>query len=232
MTTIDQQAPGPQPDPSMERVAGQEYIRRITDLDSPEGVRAQEIEAQIFIEAGYVESAEELAEDYADYKEASHFVVVEKDGNIMGVLRIIDNTSKGLKTLNDAHGGGLTITPEGWEMIEQTDPTKIAEIGTIGVDKPYRGIGSGRALVKLYGAIIAHCEENGVDTLVANMDEDYYQTFKLMFEDTIKEVGPLVEYMGSPVVPLYMKPFDMLDHLRVNHPSFYDQVVESSKSVV
>lgn len=209
-----------------------DIVRRATP-EMPELVElAKNVEASIFIEKEYVKTAEELGREYEPYDEASTFFVVESDGDTIGSTRIIANNENGFKTMNDAKSGGLDVSPEWQDFFEKVDPETVAEVGTIAVDKKYRGSHETRAAVKLYGAILAYCRQNDVKTLIASMDYDYYVNFLSIFGEAVRPAGEPKMYMGSDTVVLVMDPYAMLENSKQVSEALYAEIETASQNVV
>ena len=89
------------------------------------------IEAGVFIEKGYVRSAEELAEEYAAYEPVSDFIVAERGGIVGGSVRAIGYADGiGFKTLTDIDSGKLEADEEGERLLGSLDLTHTRMIVT------------------------------------------------------------------------------------------------------
>lgn len=174
----------------------------VVDSSSPLWPLAQEIEAGVFIEAGYVAHAKELEDEYAPYD--SFFFTMMEDDEIKGVLRIIKHSDAGFKTIEDAQLGKLEIEDEWMQRLSPEAQKQIFEVGTIGVPKAYRTKDSGRASMWLYGAVLGYSRRENLPSAIASFDADYFEGFKGLFGGGLQQMGPAIEYMGSATVPVYM----------------------------
>lgn len=176
----------------------------LIDPSSPDWETATDIEARVFIDAGYVENKAELTEEYAPYLPASSFAIV-KDGDIIkGVMRVIRfQGGIGFKTFEDARTGKLKIEPEVLDELI-ADQKNLFEVGTIGVPEEYRTKDGMRASLWLYGAVFGISTKENLPRAIASFDEGYLNGFKGIFGDSIVDIGEAVEYMGSKTVPVIM----------------------------
>ena len=141
-------------------------------------------------------------EEYKPYN--SIFFTMVEGGQIRGVLRIIRHSDSGFKTLEDAKTGKLNIDNEWMQRFTHEAQKQIFEVGTIGVPKAYRTKDAGRASIWLYGAVLGYSRREGLPHAVASFDAEYFEGFKGLFGDGLQQMGPVVDYMGSGTVPVYM----------------------------
>lgn len=180
-------------------------IEVITPENEARWAEASSIEAAVFIEAGYVDDASELEQEYAPYRAASKFFALTEDGVIKGVVRIIDPSEAGFKTVVDAQNGKLTVEPE-WLSLIATEQENMFEVGTIAVPPEFRTKDAGRASIWLYGAILGYSRKNNMPSALASFDAAYFEGFtKSLFKDGVLPIGPAVKYMGSFTIPSYMR---------------------------
>jgi len=142
-----------------------------------------------------------LAAEYGPYEESSSFfLVVDRDRcQAAGALRVIENSDRGLKTLNDIARPPLSISLEKvihHHQIEDLD--KCWDVGTVAVLKEYRGRASGHVVSSLlYGMLRAGACNAGMEHLVAVLDTHAYQQ--------------IVGLLGAPFVPIAgSEPFEYL----------------------
>lgn len=142
-----------------------------------------------------------MAAEYGPYEEhSSFFLVVDRERcQVAGALRVIENSDRGLKTLNDIAQPPLAISLEKvihHQRIEDLD--KCWDVGTVAVLKEYRGRTSGHVVsAMLYGMLRATARRSGIEHLVAVLDTHAH--------------GQLVDVMGVPFTPIAdSEPFEYL----------------------
>lgn len=172
--------------------------------ESPFWTLAAEIEAEVFIDAGYVQHAAELEEEYRPYINSSFFFAMMDGSEIKGVLRIIDHSDAGFKTLVDTEAGKLIIEDSWKQRLTPEAQKSIFEVGTIAVPPKHRTKDAGRASMWLYGAVLGYSRANNLPNAIASFDADYFEGFQGLFGEGLQAMGPAVEYMGSKTVPVYM----------------------------
>lgn len=201
----------------------------------PYGVEWQEgaaIEANVFIEKGYVNSQEELSEEYAKYLSASEFVVVKRFGSPSGSTRLIHYSEAGFKTLSDIEEGRLSVDEQGREILSNLDLTKTFEVGTLAADKEARANpeDEGRVAVALYAAIYAEGKHHEAPNVLASFDADYFDRFKDIFGPGVQALGPATDYMGSPTVPALLNVDVLLDHLGQVFPEMQQTIIKIAEA--
>lgn len=180
-------------------------VEVITPDDTERWAEASAIEAAVFIDADYVESAEELAEEYKPYLPASKFFAMTEDGEIRGVVRIIDHSEAGFKTIVDAQKGLLQIDQE-WQERISAEQEHMFEVGTIAVPRQFRTTEGGKASIWLYGAILGYSRKHNMPSALASFDAKYFEGFtKSLFQDGVEAIGDPIDYMGSYTTPAYMR---------------------------
>jgi len=234
MATIHETTPHRHEAPQEPQEPLDRIIRHVIDPQSPLAFAARDLEADLFVERGYAEAPGDIHKEYAPYLNASLFEVIIEGDEPVGMVRIITNGPAGFKTINDAESGRLEITTEGQAMLDDIDPDDMAEVGAVAIDKVHRGRDAGRALTDAYGALRRYCVDNKVGHLIASMDEQYFETFKAVFGDTVVALGPMVDYMGSRTVPLLMYPIAMVDSLdgREGFQDLHNQIMAAQERVV
>ena len=142
-----------------------------------------------------------MAAEYAQYEERSSFYVVVdcERHQAAGALRVIENSDRGLKTLNDIAQPPLSISLE--KVIHHhgiEDLDKCWDVGTVAVLKEYRGRSSGHLVSSLlYGLLRAGACNAGMKHMVAVLDTHAYQQ--------------IVDILGVPFVPIAgSEPFEYL----------------------
>jgi hypothetical protein len=142
-----------------------------------------------------------LAAEYGPYEESSSFfLVVDRERcQAAGTLRVIENSDRGLKTLNDIARPPLSISLEKvihHHQIEDLD--KCWDVGTVAVLKEYRGRSSGHVVSSLlYGLLRAGACNAGMEHMIAVLDTHAYRQ--------------IVDLLGAPFVPIAgSEPFEYL----------------------
>lgn len=175
------------------------------DTDSEVWKQAAQNEADVFIKSGYIDSADELAEEYAPYLPKTFMLGVEVDGKVAGSIRFIDYDPKsGFKTMSDIEKGRLIVDEAGQKLLAETDPAKMVEIGTIAVDKAYQASSSNndfKLVGEFYGSIYNIGTKRDVPFVLASFDAQYFNRFVKLMGPGVKQLGPAVDYMGSPTIP-------------------------------
>lgn len=186
------------------------------DPTSADWQQASEIEAQVFIDCNYVVSQEELAAEYEKYSPVTEFMVAKKGTVAGGSIRVIHyDPSLGFKTLDDIEKGRLQADEEGHKILETLDLSRTLEIGTLAVDKEFRGTTEDdtRLSVALYGAVYGDALRHGCDNVLASYDLKYFRALKIFFGPAIKALGPAIDYMGSPTIPAIVHIPTLHEHL-------------------
>lgn len=197
--------------------------------------QAVEIEAGVFIESDYVQNQEELGVEYAKYLPTTEFIVAAKDGMVGGSVRaIFYDESVGFKTIDDISTGKLEISEEGREILNTLDLTQTFEIGTLAVNKDFRGKpdDEGRLSVQLYGAIYAEAKRHGTQNVIASFDERYFNSFSSIFGPGVKALGPATDYMGSPTVPALLNTEAAADYLSGTLPEVHESLISSANQTI
>ncbi len=169
---------------------------------------ARSIECEVF-EQYFGNNAEQMHEEYGQYEDQSIFFlsIDQQTQTPAGVLRVIKNGSKGLKTLNDLQA----VVGENHPEIPDLPTNKIIEshsiddldecwdVGTVAVRKAYRSDKNQaqEASVQLYRALYVSALQEQIKHFISIIDA---RPFKKM-----------VDYLGIPFVPILdSKPFSYL----------------------
>lgn len=182
----------------------QTRLYMLSDPESPQWKAAEAVEAQNFIKRGYVESAEELAEEYRPYLPQTTMAAVEVNGEVVGAVRFITYDPEiGFKTIHDIESGRLVADEQGKQILAGIDPSKYVEIGTIAVDEDFRRNPNNELEVtsQLYGIIKTFGESHDAPDLMASFDEKYFNRFITLMGPSVRTLGPPIDYMGSNTIP-------------------------------
>jgi hypothetical protein len=98
------------------------------------------VEGQVFYEI-FRNDAKVMVKEYGPYEDASIlFVVIDHNTEMpVGALRVIEHSDAGLKTHIDLVNTPLRIKPEHVYKTYDVAPPEVVDIGTLAVDKAYRG---------------------------------------------------------------------------------------------
>lgn len=171
--------------------------------NSPYWEAAEAIEAEVFVESGYVQNSDELAAEYATYEKKSEMLALVENGEVIGATRIISYAlGTGFKTLNDAAMGKLAIDPKGREALDDCVPSETIEVGTIALKRGFRARDGATKdyATTIYGAIYALALQRNTPNVMASFDADYFHGFEAFFGGTVVALGPPVHYMGSDTI--------------------------------
>lgn len=206
----------------------------VTDPISQAWQEGAAIEAEAFIEKGYIESAEELAKEYQKYLPVTEFVVARRGNEVGGSVRIIHYDPQiGFKTLDDVQAGKLVLNPDSQKFMDQVNLSNVFEVGTLAVKKELRSKpdDEGRLAVALYGAILGESLRHRCQYVIASFDEDYFNRFKGIFGPAVTEMGPAIDYMGSPTVPALLDIPELKNYINDTMPEVHAMVVEAAEKM-
>jgi hypothetical protein len=182
------------------------------------------VEAQAFDET-FNEKVDDMEKSYGEYEGASTFFVVmdQKSQQPAGVLRIIRNSERGLKTLNDIAGEPLNIAIEDFmkfHNVESLDNTW--DVGTVAILPEYRASVRKSIMSKntqpnilLYRSLYKKAENEGIEHFVSVIDRPAHNNLNAL---------------GVPFVPINgSKPFKYVNSqsstaLYGHVPEFYDRM--------
>lgn len=202
--------------PSRYRFVGLEIAPGDTEL----GNLARRVEEQVFNEK-FSNDSEVMQQEYGPYEEASRFFISvdRQEGKVSGVLRVIENSEAGLKTLND-------VSSDRWEfnidvdfakmMHGFDDLDKVWDVGTVAVVGEYRG-GHKLASIQLYRAMYASAQKHGIDHLVAIIDVSPLKDMTDELGIPFRALGgssphPYIDSPASQAVYGYVPEFDAEAH--------------------
>lgn len=155
---------------------------------------ARTVECEVFGEF-FGNTPASMVEAYSQYEEHSVFLLVVDQASLLpaGALRIITNSSHGLKTLNDLEEEPLKIsTPSVLEYHRIDDPMNCWDVGTLAVLKNYRGQSHDHIISSmLYGLFYAEVSRARVDHVVAMLDKVAWRQLTEML------VVPFITIAGS-----------------------------------
>lgn len=150
---------------------------------------ARTIERSVF-ETSFDNGSEEMIRIYGPYEAASRFLLsIDRiEHRPVGALRIIENSSAGLMTLNTLPAG---VTGVGQETLLDHHGIRSLDdcwdVGTVAVVPEYRRQGKGIS-VQLYRALYVAAMKEGIEHMLSIIDTHPYET--------------MTNYLGIPFVPL------------------------------
>lgn len=174
-------------------------------------IEAQQLEYTTFLDAGYVDGPEDLAEELAPYQEASQFYIARDGSTMAGVARIINYSDAGFKTLHDIAAGRLDSSNP---LPTNFSPSDTFEIATLSISEEYRHSTTG---MLIYGAMVAKSVQEESQSILASFDDgpeqSFLREFEAFFPTCITRLGEPVDYMGTPTTPVCISVDDALAHI-------------------
>ncbi|MDP9798420.1 GNAT superfamily N-acetyltransferase [Catenuloplanes nepalensis] len=159
--------------------------------DDPLADAGRSVERIVF-ETAFGLDADTMKAEYSGYDAVSRFIVVldRVRDRPAGVIRLIDESSAGLKTLNDApaHIGGTVDDIRAHHRM--TDGRRAVDVATLAVLPEYRGARSVLVSTLLYRTLYRAFHRDGITHVVAMIDEPAYRN--------LRRIGtPFVPMLGS-----------------------------------
>jgi hypothetical protein len=184
----------------------------------------RQIEREVF-EESFGNDASEMMTEYGPYEEHSRFFITidTQTATPTGVLRVIENSENGLKTLNDVQDPEKVteskVIPIEEVMrkhgIENLD--KCDDVGTVAVPERFRGPGNGGISIQLYRAWYVSAQNRGVEHVVSMIDKKPLSTLRNFLGIPFKPLAGRkdgVPYLGSG------ESYPVYGHV----PDFYDKM--------
>ena len=193
------------------------------DGDSKFANLGRYVESVVF-EKSFGNDNYEMTEAYKDYESSSRFNVcidIESSRPI-GAIRIIENSDKGFKTLNDITEPPFNVNVD--EFIKQRNIdnfNKVWDVGTVAVLPEFQSSG---ASILLFRAMYTSALRSGIDHIVSVIDE---KPFKL-----------LTKYFSIPFIPI-IDGLESLPYMGSNKshavygyvPQFFDEMSKSNSRI-
>jgi predicted GNAT family N-acyltransferase len=171
---------------------------------------ARGLEHDVFVAEGFIAHSERrIVEDYTDLDAQSRWYLAERDGDIIGVLRLIE---PGPSLLPAVRHFALTR-----EFRAELDRQRYAEVGTLAVAEAYRGTDTG---LHLYRAAFEDSVRAGFTAWVSVLERWLLQhlgSFGFPFEP----MGETRYYMGGDCLPALMTFEDVLATLLRTDPGLH-----------
>ena len=165
------------------------------------------VELEVF-GAVFGDDRAKLEAEYGPYDQASRFFVVmdQRRRRAAGVLRVIENSAVGLKTLRDIAGPLGLSEAEVRARHGIGDLDRCWDVGTLAVRPEYRRSGTRRRTVSLllYRALYVHALRTGVEHVVTAMDRHAHRVLLTLGVLFVPVCGSEpFDYMGSPCTALH-----------------------------
>lgn len=147
------------------------YVAVAVNGDNEFSNIGRNIERAVFDDA-FGNDAEEMQKEYGPFEDASRFFISidRQTGQPSGVLRVIRNSSVGLKTLRDSQGKPFFVDVDK-AMLQpgMSDINKIQDVGTIAVPEEHR-LREGPVSILLERAMYVDAQKSGIEALVSIID--------------------------------------------------------------
>lgn len=204
-----------------------EEIRYITiEVDGNDNKYAnigRHLEREVF-EESFGNDSEEMIREYGPYEPASvFFISFDRElSKATGALRAIGNSSRGLKTLNDAQSEPFNVSIDEavqYHNIDNLD--EVWDIGTAAVLPEYR---SSRSMpsVQLYRTMYLSALKHGIKHLISVVDDKLIRTLRDNFGIPFVNLagssyGPYLGSEKSHAVYAFIPEFDEKMNLHMNN---------------
>jgi hypothetical protein len=179
-------------------------VERIGPGDS-RFAEAEKVEYTVFAERNFTKArpSDQRVIEYDEYHDSSIFNIRVRDDKIMSVLREIWHSERGFKTLNDFND---KLYPLYRAQIEQEDPERIVEIGTVAALKESRQNKQAQDAEHLYSNSFRHSYfDKGIKLWIASIDADLLKVYRRWYEFQFEDIGKTdPDYMGGPTTPVMM----------------------------
>jgi hypothetical protein len=195
----------------------------------PQGERreaARHCEAEVFLES-FGNTAEQMAEEYGPYEDASVFLAVTDPGeSVVAVARLIVPGPAGLKTLNDLARAPWHLDGAAAAAAAGIDPAATWDFATLGVRRRHPLFHPQLSAALYHGFVLAG-RINGIEASVAIIDA--------AVRNRLESIGILhrplpgaatAPYLGSPAsTPVYAPFEEQLETIRRLRPDSYQLIV-------
>jgi len=175
------------------------YVAVAVDGDSEFANLGRYIEKTVFDEA-FKNDADQMAEEYGPYESASRFYISIDRETIQpsGVLRIIQNSTAGLKSYDDALGEPFFAKTEAIKRQSgMADLDKVWDVGTIAVPREYRAK-EGPVSILLQRAMYTDAHDRSVQALISIVDNKALVKMRSKFRGVGIPFGRLGKSKSGP----------------------------------
>ncbi len=176
------------------------------------------------------ENTDLCEKEYEQYEDHSKFLISVDvlSERPVGVLRVIENSPAGLKTLNDVQREPFNIDMENIIKSHQlTNLNDTWDVGTVAVLPEYRGIDAGLVSVDLYRALYLLSKRNGIKHWVSVIDNKLLRVFNdYMAMNFVPLAGsePKSYYGSRKSYAVYADVDSLYNNIRENLPRVNNQV--------
>jgi hypothetical protein len=166
----------------------------------------------------YQESYGDLAV-YEKYLPQSRIFVAYKDGNVVGMNRLIDGAPALPPFLTEMPIEDQTLAGN---LISEAAKYKVEEFGTVAIEKEFRG---GRLFLDLCRLAYRDAAERGIQTWGIIMEPERVQKMNSGLGFTFKQIGPTVDYQGGMCAAHIMDFAEVRHNMSTTKPELYDWFV-------
>ncbi|WP_051799380.1 hypothetical protein [Catenuloplanes japonicus] len=176
------------------------FISTLVGPSSPLAAAARTVERSVFAET-FGNDAATMETEYGPYEPASRFIVVldRARQHPAGVIRLIDESPAGLKSLNDApaHIGGTVASIRAHHHM--TDGRRAIDVATLAVLPGYRGARSALVSTLLYRTLYRAFTRDHITHVVAMIDAPAYRNLRRIGTPFVPMLGSSpFSYLGAP----------------------------------
>jgi hypothetical protein len=187
----------------MEQSSEQAYLGFLLGPEHQHADIARHVETVVFAEAPFDNTPEMLRDEYEAFEAASHFYLVVEVASALpvGAMRVISNSSSGLKTLADIEQAGVGPSPQAVCDAYGLDLERVRDIGTLAITPEHRGTSAEYLpALMMYRMFYRDLVENpAVDHAIAILDRRVEARFEAMKFPIRPILGSdYFPYLGSP----------------------------------
>jgi hypothetical protein len=183
--------------------SSEQYLGFVLGPEHPHADIARYIETVVFAEAPFDNTPEMLRAEYEAFEAASHFYLVVEVASArpVGAMRVISNSSAGLKTLVDIERAGIGPSAQAVAEAYELDWERVRDIGTLAITPENRGTSAEYLpALMMYRMFYRDLVENpAVDHAIAVLDRRVEERF-LAMKFPIRPIlgSDYFPYLGSP----------------------------------
>ncbi len=183
------------------------------------------VERSVFLRS-FGNDDEEMDREYGPYESSSFFITVvdHRRAEPVGVIRVIENSEAGLKTLTDIEREprwGTTIQEFLDRHCAGDDLSKVLDVATLGVRRKWSATRAGSMVgVALYGGLFRSVLATRANRVVAAIDESVANLLRSV-DLPVEPICdlPAIDYLGSAETKPYLIQFDTVDQLLPRSPT-------------
>jgi hypothetical protein len=182
-------------------------VHRIVQ-DDRQMAECVDLESTVFEAAGFLGSDGTLGE-FREYDDQSVFVLLEHHGDPIACLREIVHGPREFKTLKD-----FEISPSADRWLRAVGREHLAEVGTVATVPTARGV---IAAQYCYAVAWTGAVARGTTHWVASIDSTLLGYFRNEYGFDFVDLGPEIDYFGSPTTPVVLELLPALLTVGANH---------------